>query len=43
MSADIDLVTGAFGFAASHVIAGLLARGRRLLRDVGGSQSGREV
>jgi dihydroflavonol-4-reductase len=28
---DVDLVTGAFGFAASHLIATLLARGRRVL------------
>jgi dihydroflavonol-4-reductase len=28
---DVDLVTGAFGFAATHLIATLLARGRHVL------------
>src|SRR5262249_40610032 len=31
IDSDVDLVTGAFGFAASHLIAKLLARGRRVV------------
>jgi nucleoside-diphosphate-sugar epimerase len=31
MESDVDLVTGAFGFAATHLIAKLLARGRRVV------------